>query len=109
MDIIIDRKRKRWTNDFSDKDPLGLDEAKKNKSNQIEVSDKEINPIDKFLCLWLSPHFLIGKKIYARKSDNSSILQGFIVDVYPSRHLLIKQSNGENIPIAFEHVITLEG
>lgn len=106
MEIIIGRKNKRWTNDFAEKDVLGLDQAQKNKLNELPISDTEENPIDKWLCQ-NPPKSLIGKKAYALR-DNDESISGWIVDVYPARMLLVKCfKDKENRPVEFERIISI--
>lgn len=78
MDIIIDRKKKRWTNDFNEKDPLGL--GKDNKKNEIPVERNSLNPIHRFLEQYSLPKLLVGKTAYCLKGD--TVVSGKIKDVY---------------------------
>jgi len=111
MDFIIDRKKKRYKYGMDEQwnDPLGIEQAQKNKARTIEFYKNSDNLIDKFVCngIGTDAKSLIGKKIWAIKSDNSRIFEGYIVGVHPSRHIIIKV-NGENIPIRFQDVISME-
>lgn len=107
MQIIIDYKRKRKISDDQWKDPLGIDEAQKAHSQTIEISSKSENVIDKFLLIWQSPKMLLGKKVYALR-DDKTVMSGRVVDVWPSRFVLIKDNKGDNRPVEFGSVISME-
>ena len=109
MEIIIDRKKKRFYYglDSNWNDPLGLEKAQKDRANTIEIDKNSTNIIDKYLIEHPNPKDLLGKKIWAMKDDKSKTFCGWIVDVYPSR-ILLCNCNGENIPIRFIDVISME-
>ena len=107
--IIVDRKRKRRNFDDQWTDPLGLEQSKIDKAREIVIDSKSQNPIDRFLSTWSDCKLLLGKEVWAKKSDNSCILSGRIVDVCPGRVLLVKNHDKENIPIRFEDCVTLGG
>jgi len=106
MEIIIDRKKKRAGLDNQWHDPLGVEQARANKAREIEVDTQGNNPIDKYL-LANPLKSLVGKKVWGIKDDKSRTYCGWVVDVYPGRILLVKV-NSENIPINFEHIISME-
>lgn len=103
MDIIIDRKRKKAVLEFNEPDPMGTEQAKRNRLNELPIDPKADNPVDKYLCQ-NTPKSLIGKRAYALKGDK--VIEGFIVDVYTARFLLMK-CKGENRPFEFESVISI--
>ena len=107
--IIIDRKEKRKNFDNQWSDPLGVEDAKKEKARTINVDKDAKNPIDRFLCYHPLSE-LLGKKVWAVKSDRSRFFEGWVVDIYPSRHILIKEAGTKmNMPMEFDSVIAMEG
>ena len=106
MIIITDYKRKRKHSSNQWDDPLGIEDAKKSNANKLVIDKASENIIDKFL-MENSISDLMGKKMWAVKSDKSQTFVGWVVNVYPSRHLLCK-INGENMPVRFEDVIALD-
>ena len=107
--IIIDRKKKRYAFGLDEQfnDPLGVEEARKGKSNTIEIEKGSINPIDKYL-MEHTPKELIGKKVWCMKKKSNKTYSGWVVDVYPARVLLVR-SNDLNLPTTFESVIAMQG
>ena len=110
MEIIIDRKAKRHRLMMDDQcvDILGLEAAQEKKKHEIQVDKSSTNPVDRFLLVYSDPKLLLGKKAYAVNKDASKFYYGPITDVHPRRLLFIKYK-GENYPVRFEDVITLEG
>ena len=79
---------------------------KSNGSNyELMVEQDSKNCIDKII-LQYGIKKLLGMYVYALKESEGRVLEGWIVDVYPSRHLLIKR-NDVNKPVKFEHVISV--
>ena len=107
MEIIVDRKRKRKSSDDQWNDPLGVDQAREAKANTIEIDTKQDNPIDKFLARWGDTKLLIGKRVWAKKDKSFKIIDGKVVNVYPSRFLLVKIKNGTNVPVEFSRVLSM--
>lgn len=103
--IIIDHKSKRKNSDTDWTDALGLEEAKRNKANTIEISKDTTDTVERFL-LEHSPNDLIGKKVWVIFANGARMWEGWVVDVYASKHLLCKV-NGENRPVDFKHVISI--
>ena len=106
MIFIIDRKRKQKCIEWNEPDPMGIGQAQRNRANELPVSEENDNPIDKWLLENPNPKTLIGKTAYVLK-DNKESLVGRIVDIYPSRFLLVRCHDGQNRPIEFEKVISL--
>lgn len=107
--IIIDRKHKRKNFDYDWTDAMGTEDAKREKAKSLYVDKDSDNPIDKFLMKhdYRDHKALLGKKVWCVKSDKSRFFEGYIMDVYPSRILLVK-CNGNNLPMQFDSVISIE-
>ena len=107
--IIIDRKKKRFVfgHDEQFNDVMGVEQAKKAKSHHLEISTKSQNPIEKFLCN-NSIAELLGKKAWFIKSDKSRFYTGYITDVLPSHHVLVR-SEGKVLGMTFESCIGVGG
>ena len=98
------KKRKLYYDYSGGSDPLGIEEARFNKSRTLEIDTKSDLVIDKFL-MNNNPTDLMGKKVWAINSKKQTFC-GWIVDCYPMRYLLCK-INGENKPFAFKDVIAM--
>lgn len=86
-------------------DPMGVELAKKEKANTIEISKNTKNPVEKFL-LNNPIKSLLGKRAYCVKSDNSRFYEGWIVDVLPSKHIMVKV-NDKNMLMTFSSCISI--
>ena len=106
MEIIIDRKWKRKGFDDQYKDVLGVEDAKRENARTLEIDKKTDNIIEKYI-LKYSVKYLLGKKVWCIKSDKSRTFCGWVVDVYPSKVLLVKV-RGKNLPMTFDSVISME-
>ena len=87
--IIIDRKRKRANSDNQWVDPLGIEQAKKEKLRTIDVPSDSDNPIHKFIRQWGSHKLLLGRKVHCL-TDRKEMLSGYVVDVIAPFYLLLK-------------------
>ena len=90
--IIVDRKHKKANSDNQWKDPLGIEEAKREKARTIEVPNDSDNPIYKFLRQW-PLKCLLGKKVFCL-TDRKMMISGHIKDVIPPDYLLLKNDGG---------------
>ena len=105
MHIIIDRKKKRQRlmMDSCDEDVLGIKESQRNKANEVEYTESEGNPIDKFLCMFPHIKLLIGKRVWAVSKDGTKVIEGVISMVYPGRLVHIKDKG----VVRFDEVVAI--
>ena len=106
MDIIVDRKKKRFRlgMDENFNDPLGTEKAKREKARTIDVPNDSDNPVHKFIKQWGSHKLLLGKKVHCL-TDKQTVLSGYIVDVIAPHYLMLRNKG----VATFESVITIEG
>ena len=88
-------------------DVLGTEEARREKMRSIELEPNTTNVIEKYL-LNNPLKSILHKKVWAIKKEGEVMFNGTIVDVYPEKILLVK-CGGVNLPIDFDHVISMEG
>lgn len=90
MDIIIDRKKKRFKYgmDLNWDDPLFIESAKCQKAITIDIPNDSRNPIHNYMRRW-GHKALLGKRAFALK-DTGEILSGFIVDIIPPYYISLK-------------------
>ena len=102
-DVVAELRNKpiNWDKDWTD--PLGIDEAKRNKANTIEIPNDSKNVIHEFLRKWGNVKLLYGKKAFCL-TDRKEIMSGFIVKVIPPHYLLLKNKGLAR----FSDVISLE-
>ena len=103
MHIIVDRKHKRKNFDNNWSDPLGVEEARREKARTIEVPLDSDNPVHKFIAMWGSHKLLLGHKAHCI-TDRKEMMSGFIVDVIPPDYLHLKNKG----VVRFKDVISLE-
>ena len=101
--IIVDRKKKKASFDNQFTDPLGVDEAKREKARTIDIPNDSTNPIHKFLRLWDSPKLLLGRCVHCL-IDKKEVLSGYIVDVIPPFYLHLKDKG----VVKFSDVVSME-
>ena len=87
--IIVDRKHKRASSDSQWKDPLGVDEARREKARTIDIPSDSDNVIHKFIRTWGSHKLLLGRKVHCI-TDKKEMLSGFIVDVIAPYYLSLR-------------------
>lgn len=103
-DVVTELRKKpiNWDKDYTD--VLGIDEAKHNRQNTIEVPKDSHNPIHEFLRKWGNAKLLIGKKAFCL-TDRKEVMSGFITKVMPPCYLLLKDKGVAD----FSDCISLEG
>lgn len=104
MIIIIDHKHKKANSDNQWVDPLGVEQAKRLKAHTLEVDPNSKNVVDRFICD-NGAKALKGKKAYCM-DDQDRMFEGWIMDCYVSRMLLIK-IDGKNRPFEFSAIIAI--
>lgn len=86
--IIIDRKKKRANFDNQWSDPLGIEEARKNKAVTIEIPKDSKNPAHLIMASF-GAKSLIGKTAYCFNSKKD-IVSGRIVDIIPPHFIHLR-------------------
>ena len=103
-------KEKRGIYDFlSDKEKT---KAWTEKGTNLIIDKYKTNPIDTFFRDQLKVHYWVGIKFnprmimgwYVFARNGLKQVEGRIVDIYPTRDLLVKTATGLNICVPFDHV-----
>ncbi len=105
-DVIKEFEKNPVNHDLQFNDPLGIEQARINKFNTLEIDPESDNIIDKFL-LDNMVHKILGKRVWCVKDDKSQKFVGYIKSVSPIRVLLIKTKEGI-VPVTFESVFSME-
>lgn len=101
--IIIDRKAKRTNSDSNWIDPLGVSEAKANKSRTIEIPKDSANPVHQAIES-MGVKALLGRVAYCL-NDKKEMMSGVIVDVIPPYYLHLRHKGVAK----FDDIISIGG
>ena len=88
MEIIIDRKHKRANSDNNWTDPLGVEDAKKEKARTFEIPRGSKNPAHQVMAS-MGASALIGRRAWCFNS-RQEVVSGVISGVYPPHYIHIK-------------------
>ena len=101
--IIMDRKKKRANSDNQWVDPLGIEEAKRNKAITIEIPKGTKNPAY-ILMSSMGVKALLGRIAYCLDSKKE-LMTGRIVDIIPPGYLHLKNKG----VVKIDDVISIGG
>jgi hypothetical protein len=88
MEIIVDRKHKRANSDNQWSDPLGVEQAKREKARTIEIPKDSINPAYQMISL-MGVKSLLGLKAFCL-NDRKEMISGIIVDIIPPFYISLR-------------------
>ena len=86
--IIVDRKLKRASTDRQWTDPLGVDDAKRDKARTIEIPKGSKNPAHQVMST-MGIKSLLGRRAFCF-NDRKEVVSGVIADIIPPHYLHLR-------------------